>query len=110
MRLSDVRGERTLDVIADLVEPVANIATDEDVVAAVKSGGGDIAASLRAVVPSLLKEHRADVLAILATIEGVTPDEYAADMTLASVLGDCYELLTDSEFLSFLSLQEASGE
>lgn len=110
MRLSDVKGERTLDVIADLVDPVANIATDEKVLAAIKGGKGDTAASLKAVVPMLLKTHKEDVLAILAAIKGVTPKKYAADMTLASVLGDCYELLTDSEFLGFLSSQAPSAE
>ncbi len=29
MRLSDIKGERTLDVIADIIDPIANIAEDE---------------------------------------------------------------------------------
>ena len=29
MRLSDIKGERTLDVIAEIIEPIANIAEDE---------------------------------------------------------------------------------
>ena len=33
MRLSDVRGERTLDVIADLIGPIAEIASDEEAAA-----------------------------------------------------------------------------
>ena len=30
MKLSDIKGDRTLEVIADLVDPIANIAEDED--------------------------------------------------------------------------------
>ena len=30
MRLSDVKGERTLDVIADIIDPIANIAEDKE--------------------------------------------------------------------------------
>ena len=33
MRLSDVRGDRTLDVIADLIDPISEIASDEEAVA-----------------------------------------------------------------------------
>lgn len=110
MRLSDVKGERTLDVIAELVEPVANIASDKKVVEALKSGNGEVAATMRSFVPALLKTHRKEVLLILATIKGVTVKEYTADMTMASVLADCYELLTDSEFLGFLSSPEQTAE
>ena len=28
MKLSDIKGERTLDVIADIIDPIANIAED----------------------------------------------------------------------------------
>lgn len=29
MKLSDIKGERTLDVIAEIIEPIANIAADQ---------------------------------------------------------------------------------
>lgn len=29
MKLSDIKGERTLEVIADIINPIANIAEDE---------------------------------------------------------------------------------
>ena len=30
MRLSDIQGDRVFDVIADIIDPVANIAEDDD--------------------------------------------------------------------------------
>lgn len=111
MKLGDIRGERVLDVIADLVQPVASIAKDKDVSSTVRKAmeGGDSTDALLAVVPVLLKGHRADVIAILATIAGETPEEYAADMTLASLIRDAVELLSDREFASFLASSDATS-
>lgn len=36
MKLSDVKGDRTLEVIADLIEPICNIAEDENAAALFK--------------------------------------------------------------------------
>ena len=36
MKLSDIKGERTLDVIAEVIEPIANIAEDEKTAALFK--------------------------------------------------------------------------
>lgn len=111
MKLSDVRGERTLDVIADIIPPVARIAKDDAASAifrpeAVPEGMEPtqfFASRVERSAPALLKGHRDDVVAILAAIEGTSPEEYASKMNLASLLKDVMELLTDSEFLGFLS-------
>lgn len=106
MRLSDIKGERTLDVIADLIEPIANIASDEEAAKMFKRekapGGIDPRAfaveRLKKGVPSLLKGHKKDVIVILATIEGIPPEEYVANMNLAKLAKDCFDLITDEEF------------
>ena len=36
MKLSDVKGDRTLEVIADLIEPICTIAEDENAAALFK--------------------------------------------------------------------------
>lgn len=105
MKLGDIKGDRVLDVIADLVQPVSSIAKDKSVSATVRKAmeNGTSTDALLAVIPVLLKGHKADVIAILATIAGKTPEEYAADMTLASLIKDAAELLSDKEFASFLT-------
>lgn len=102
MRLSDVKGERCLEVVADVIEPISNIANDPDFKKAVKSGGSQ-AAMLAKAAPTLIKGHKDDIVAILAAVEGVSPAEYAEGMTMAGLLKDAYELLTDEELLGFLS-------
>lgn len=118
MRLSEVKGERTFEVIADIVDPVANIMQDDSISQAVrreKTPDGMTSAQLfmkrmRTMVPALMRDHRDDVVAILASIGGTTPDEYLDGCSLATLTGDIYELVTDEEFLGFLSSARRGAE
>lgn len=107
MRLSDIKGDRVFDVIADIAGPVYSIATDEEARAFFKRvGGGDgpsIEEKLRDAMPSLLRGHRDDLVAIMATIEGVSSEEYRKNLTMAGLLKGLYEILTDEDLLAFLS-------
>lgn len=103
MGLSDIKGERVLEVIADLVEPLANIAGDERVFALFDQSGDDLPTKAKKALPVLLKEHKDDLIAVLSTVKGVSAKEYAESMTFSSVLGDVYAIITDEELLSFLS-------
>ena len=114
MKLSEVKGDRTLDVIADVIDPIANIAQDKDVAAMFKREAVPegmeahefFAARMRAGMPALLKGHKSDIIAILAAIEGVAPEQYAASLNLAKLFTDVMELLTDEAFVNFLSSSE----
>lgn len=64
------------------------------------------AARMKVAAPALLKTHRSDIVAVLAALDGKTAEEYEEGMTLASVLVDLFELLTDEAFDDFLSSQE----
>ena len=111
MKLSDVKGERTLDVIADLIEPITNIAQDKDAAAVFKPqavpDGMDSKAfftsRIREHMPALLKAHKDDVVKILATIEGVDAGAYAESLNLVKIIKDFTELITDEAFIGFLS-------
>lgn len=108
MRLSDIKGDRVFDVIADIAGPVYSIATDEEARAFFKRvGGGDdgpsIEEKLRDAMPSLLRGHRDDLVAIMAAIEGVSAEEYRKNLTMAGLLKGLYEILTDEDLLAFLS-------
>lgn len=114
MRLSDVRGERTLDVIADLINPIAEIASDEEAVALFRrekvpegvEPRDFFVKRARKAAPALLKGHKQQVIQILAAIEGTDPEEYAESLNLAKILRDLRDLMTDEEFVAFLSPSE----
>lgn len=111
MRLSDIRGDRVLDVIADVIDPIANMVQDRDVAAmfgrkAVPEGmeaRDFFAERMREGLPALLRNHKSDIIAVMAAIEGVTPGQYAASLDIAKLFTDVMELLTDDAFIDFLS-------
>lgn len=114
MKLSDIKGDRVLDVIADIIDPIANIAQDKDVAAmfkreAVPEGMKQrefFAERMRAGMPALLKGHKSDIIAIMAAIEGVTPEQYAESLDFPKLFTDVMDLVTDDAFFNFLSSSE----
>ena len=118
MKLSDIKGDRVLDVIADIIDPIANMVQDKDVAAMFKREavpeGMDardfFAKRMRKGLPVLLKSHKADIIAIMAAIEGVTPEQYAASLDFPKLFTDVMELVTDNAFLDFLSSSETGKD
>lgn len=114
MKLSDIKGDRVLDVIADIIDPIANMVQDKDVAAMFKreavpdgmEARDFFAKRMRKGLPVLLKGHKTDIIAVMAAIEGVTPEQYAASLDFPKLFTDVMELLTDGAFLNFLSSPE----
>ena len=118
MRLSDIKGDRVFDVIADIIDPIANIASDETASALFKreklpdgmTAKAFLLERARKAVPALLKGHKSDIITVLATIEGVSADDYRASLTLAKLMQDAAELLTDEAFGElFISAQSGTS-
>lgn len=111
MRLSGIKGERTFDVIADMIDPIANIAEDKDaseLFTRKKLPDGMtprqfLLRRARASVPVLLRGHKKDLIMILSAVEGTSPEAYTEDLSLAKLFVDCVELMTDEAFLTFFT-------
>lgn len=107
MRLSDIKGEKALDVMADAMELAEKMGEDGRVKAlmdALKDADGrdDAWRVFCHHVPPLLRdaEYKPRIISILASASGVTYEEYAED---GPVLFDLFELVTsDAESLGFL--------
>ena len=118
MRLSDIKGDRTLEVIAEIIDPIANIAEDEEASAMFKrkklpdgmTAKKFLMKRVRKSLPVLLKGHKADIIAILSAIEGVSAEEYAGSLNLVKLVKDCTDLLTDEVFMElFTSAQSETN-
>lgn len=118
MKLSDIHGERVFDVIADIIDPIANIAEDEKASAMFrreKIPEGMTAKKFamqraRKALPALLKGHKDDIISILAAIEGVSTDAYKGALNLVKLMRDAAELLADDAFTAlFLSAQSENS-
>lgn len=114
MRLSDIQGERVFDVIADIIDPIANIAEDDAASALFKreklpegmTAKEFMTQRARKALPALLKGHKGDIIAILASIEGVSEEQYKSELNLVKLMQDATELLTDEAFgVLFISAQ-----
>lgn len=115
MKLSQIKGTDAIDVLARIIQPIANIALDKASFDAIKlkpvDKEGKSAEEIRALammrvreaIPAMLGTHRDDICEIIAAINGKTREEYVAELTFAKLLKDCMDVLTDEELLSFFS-------
>ena len=111
MKLSEVKGDRVFDVIADIIEPVATIAQDEEAMALFDSGDKPEDMSgwqwfverAKKSVPVLMRKYKDELCTILATVNGVSVEEYVEDLSVPKLFANVIDLVTDSEFISFFS-------
>lgn len=115
MKLSQIKGTDAIDVLARIIQPIANIALDKEALEAIKIKAVEkdgktheqiceIALHrISEAIPAMLGKHRDDICEIIAAINGQTRDEYVASLTFSKLLKDCMDVLTDNELLSFFS-------
>ena len=111
MKLSDIRGEETFEVLANLIDPVLSIATDEEASAlfrkeAVPEGMEPrefVAGRVRKSLPVLLRTHKRDLIEIVAAIKQMDTEQYVKELSLVSLTKDVFELASDEAFIGFLS-------
>lgn len=97
MKLSEYKNEDALDLLADLLEPIGNISSDKAFIATInKSTRFEIA-------QYLLKNHKEDIITILARISGQKREEYSANAM--QMLSQLLEVVNDKEFVDFFQSQ-----
>lgn len=111
MKLSEIKGERVFDVIADIIDPITSIALDEEARKIFErkqcpedmDGWEFFLSRLRESLPTLIRGHKRDLCVIMAAMEDKSVEEYVKEMTLPSLTANLVELLTDQEFSSFFA-------
>lgn len=91
-KLSEIKGEEALDVLAEIIEPAAEIFTDEAVKKALTEGKNKLEA-----VKVVLKNHKKAVIAVLAAIDGKTVEQMSEEITPASLPKMLMEQINDPE-------------
>lgn len=87
-KLSEVKGEEALDVLADILEPITVIANDEEVRA-----GFDT--NVAKCVSVALKKYKKEILAIFASINGKSVEETSEEIDLLSLPSYIVDVLTE---------------
>jgi len=71
--MNERTNEEVLDLFADLLEPAAEILTDDEVTTAYQQ-------KRLTGIKLAIKRHHSAVIEIMALIEGVSPEEYKVDL------------------------------
>nr|DAM12471.1 MAG TPA: hypothetical protein [Caudoviricetes sp.] len=104
MKITDFKGEEALDLLVNIMEPVTIIFADKAVRDAYKSQ------PKLQLVKTVVKSHMAEVLEIMAMLNGMSADEYKAAITIPGLIRQVLELINDKELQSFLESQAAETE
>ena len=118
IKISEIKGEKAMDILADIVDPIANIAADKE--AANLFGRKDlpdgmtvkeyVVQRIRTAIPALIRSHKQDLIKILSALSDKTEDEYKKNMTLESVVMDVLSLMTDALFNAFFTVSQSTEE
>lgn len=93
MKLSDYKGEEALEVLADIIEPLSIIITDEEIQ---KMASKKDAAPIKYIKP-MLKNHKREVIEVLARLENKPVEEYEKEMNLFTLPSAILSLINDPE-------------
>lgn len=97
MRLSEVKGERALDVLADIIEPISEIIADKEVAKTLRSGKKSKAVSLA------IKNHKKAVIEVLAALDGKSVNEY--ECNLLSLPKQVLDIVNDPAVIELFTSQ-----
>lgn len=116
IKVKEVTGKKAIKLISSLIEPIANIAQDNDFVKMfqVKNADSDkskiVTKRITDSLPKLLETHDEDVLRILAAFNEESYEEYEKRASFPVILSDAVEVLTQEGLLDFLSFAKETGD
>ena len=108
MKLSEIKGEKAIEVFGDLLEPVSNILADEKITNSIKQNENKVT-----IVKKILKNHPKEIINIMAILDDVPVEKYEVNFaTLPMKLLDIFndEMFTDLfTFQGQSEIEERSG-
>lgn len=117
-QLSEIKGERSFDVLAEILEPVTNIAADKE--SAELFGLRPLPEGMtvqeyvlqrvKKAIPALMRRHKNDLITILSLLSDMSEEEYKKQLTLDSVMLDLTSLLSDPVFNAFFTIPQSMSE
>jgi hypothetical protein len=102
MKLSEIKGEKALEAMADLIDPLADIAQNKILVGLLRSKN-----YLEAIKVGL-KQHKKAILTVLAVLNQQDVETYEPNLAEIPVM--LLELLNDNELANLFSSQVKTTE
>ena len=103
-KLSDIKGEKALDVLAELIEPAAEIFADPEIERVMKRKRS----KKLDVAKVIIKNHKKAILHIMAVIDEEDPKEYSP--SLIDIPMKIIDILNDPAFSDFFASQGQKQE
>ena len=100
MKLSEIKGEAALDVLADIIEPIAEIAMDAEVREMRQAGKPRLL-----IVKQIIKAHKEALIQVLAALDMKTVEEYKETVSLVTLPLQVMEMLNDEQVSELFGLQ-----
>lgn len=98
MKLSDLKNEQAIEAFADLLEPFAEIFSDEEVVKDIQADKPKLL-----IVKKAMKNHKKAVVQIFAILNGESSDTYT--LSFLDIPKILVELFSDEAFVSLFTSQ-----
>lgn len=95
MKLSEIKGERAIETIADIIEPIGNIMSDSEAKELIQRDKSQKKVPIFKILPALIKSHKNDVYQILAVVNGVNIEEYIKNSNMITIMNDFADVITD---------------
>lgn len=106
-RLQDVKGEESLDVLADVLEYAVALLKNEKILAAINDKG------IRDIdtIKLLIKEGKHEIISMMAAIDGKSYDEFLETLDLLTLPVMLYQTFNDEALQAvFLSQAQTMGK
>ena len=97
-KLSEITGEDALNVLADVLDPMIQVSTDEEFVDACRKRDKSKA------IKCLLKNHSKEVLTVLAILDGADVENYNPSIVRIPAL--LVELFNDPDIVSLFTFRD----
>lgn len=110
--INDIKGEKSFDVLADVMDITFTLAEDENVMKFVNRGEsipeGEDATEwgvkmIKECVPKMIREHKDALASLIAISKDMTKAKYLKEVTPQELWRDVIALFNDSTFTGFLS-------
>ena len=98
MKLSEIRGEKAIELLGDILIPATEIMADPKISSAVESGKPKLT-----IVTNILKNHPKSILTILALLNQEDPETY--NPSLLALPKMVMDILEDEELMDLFRSQ-----
>ena len=103
MRLSDFENEDALDLLADIIEPMSEIMSDQNIVKTYKSGK-----PMMFTVAEILRTHKQSTIEIVAAMHKEKPEKIK--FNVITLTKDILDILNDTQIQQVFTLQSQTQE